>query len=868
MQESSSNPRWVLPSHTTSDGLNRSPIHARRVADGHFDEMQSDPLRGFGAAHWDAFFAQVASLGVDGLDRQHRTMQRQVQDNGVTYNVYADRDGPKRPWALDLFPLLIDGQDWAELSAGIAQRARVLEALMRDAYGAQQLLRQALVPGALVLGHPGFVRELHGYAPAGETHLHVAAFDVCRDTHGRWAVISQRTQAPSGLGYLLENRAIISRQFPQAFAQLQVHALEGTYRRWLQSLRAASPVGDRAHVALLTPGPYNETYFEHAYLARHLGITLVEGHDLTVRGQQLFLRTLRGLEQIHVLIKRLDDAYLDPLELMPDSTLGIPGLLQVVRAGQLVVSNPPGTAWLESPALLGFLPALCERILHETLRLPSLDTWWCGERAAMEAVLPRLAETVIKPTYPEAAGLNAITATLGRELTAAQRDEWRGRIVREPHRYTLQSYQPLSQMPTWRQREIQPRSMVLRLFALRTGRHEWQVLPGGLTRIASTQGEITSMQRGGSSADVWVLRSAQVILDVELPRDQTVPLPNDATARTAAGKSRLVTSRSAEDLFWLGRYTERSDNAQRLARLCLHQIHHEDPPVGKAWSWLQMLCERNGLVPVGVPSADSADVVRMESRRRLFERTLLAGLNDHAQLTSVGYNLRAMQRTASGLRERLSPQQWQAITQLVDGFTRWHLVPGQDPDHARATALMALDEAADWLAAIIGAQSDRMTRDDGWQLLTVGRLLERMIFLLDALMLTCELDLLSPEHLSRQLPLLLEVFDCAQSFQAEHADQAQLSDLCQLLVWDGEHPRALHWVGRSLRARLSKLGQVDRQSQDPLAQRVPDFSMASEIHQPSFRDRLHEARQTLWQLSDAIASRYFSHAERVGSVGV
>ena len=280
------------------------------------------------------------------------------------------------------------------------------------------------------------------------------------------------------------------------------------------------------------------------------------------------------------------------------------------------------------------------------------------------------------------------------------------------------------------------------------------------------------------------------------------------------------------------------------------------------------MCERNGLVPLGVPSAVSADLGKMESRRRLFERTLLAGLNDHDQLTSVGYNLRAMQRTASGLRERLSPQQWQAITQLVDGFTRWHPMPGQDPDHARAMALTALEEAADWLAAIIGAQSDRMTRDDGWQLLTIGRLLERMLFLLDALTLACEQDLLSTEHVSRHLPLLLDVFDCAQSFQAEHADQADLSDVYQLLVWDGEQPRALHWVSRSLQARLKKLGQVDRQSQDPLAQMVPDFATATEIQPASFRERLVESRQSLWTLSDAIATRYFSHAERVGSVGV
>ncbi|RYF55889.1 MAG: circularly permuted type 2 ATP-grasp protein, partial [Comamonadaceae bacterium] len=367
----------------------------------------------------------------------------------------------------------------------------------------------------LVQGHPGYLRAMQGAQPVGGTHLHIAAFDMARDAEGDWWVVTQRTQAPSGLGYLLENRLLISRLFPEAFQQMHVQRLAATYRALLDGLRKMSPAGQDARIVLLTPGPYNETYFEHAYLARYLGLTLVEGNDLTVRDARLYLKTLHGLQPVHGMLKRLDDEFLDPLELRSDSRLGVPGLLQAIRAGNVLVANAPGSAFLESSALLGFMPALSRKLLGEELALPSLPTWWCGERSAMVAVLPQLGHSVIRPTWPMADRVPVLGGMLGPKDMA----QWSARINAHGDEYTVQAHLPLSQMPTWRTEgteeaqdanRITPRSVMLRVFAVCDGPGSWRVLPGGLARIATAASEITSMQRGGSSADVWVLTDGPV----------------------------------------------------------------------------------------------------------------------------------------------------------------------------------------------------------------------------------------------------------------------------------------------------------------------------------------------------------------------
>jgi uncharacterized circularly permuted ATP-grasp superfamily protein/uncharacterized alpha-E superfamily protein len=798
--------------------------------------------------NWTTFFN---FLGTDGFhDLNHRTanLRRQISDNGVTYNVYADANGPQRPWSLDLFPLIISGDEWAGIEAGIQQRTRLLNAVMADVYGPQTLLHQGLLPAALVQGHPGYLRAMQGVQPAGGMFLHIAAFDMAKGPDGKWWVVSQRTQAPSGLGYLLENRLSISMLFPEAFRGMDVARLAESYASLINSMKALSPVADshaNARIVLLTPGPYNETYFEHAYLARYLGLTLVEGSDLLVRHEKLYLKTLQGLEPVHGILKRMDDEFLDPLELRADSTLGVPGLLQVIRAGNVQVANAPGSAFLESPALLGFLPALSEHLLGETLSLPSLSTWWCGEQAVMQDMLPQLKNCVIKATYP-GSGMESV---FGHTLSQRGLDEWAGRMLRNGEDYTVQAYMPLAQTPTWQGEKIAPRSAMLRVFALPDGMGGWRVLPGGLARLAGKNENMASMQRGGSSADVWALTPQHSKAE---PASTSLPTPHEPALPLL--RKQPVTSRAAENLFWLGRYTERAENALRLAQITLQSLAGEDQSSQPLLAWIGQMATKHGLVLPDVPSATQA--------KRVFERSLIAGLANVAAQASVGFNLRALKSAASAVRERLSQEQWHVIVQMEqDFFRRCELfMPGQEAQHDYSSieALRALEATSHHLAAITGAQTDRMMRDDGWRLLSIGRHIERLATLSGALAAGFETKAVFD---SSGFSAIVALFDSTITFHAQYQQRRDLPALLDLLVQDLDNPRSLSWVVKTLRGRLRKLADDPPGRDADLAAQLtlPDLN---HIDGPGcdFASAFAQCQAAALALSDAVSRRYFSHA--------
>nr|WP_283254303.1 circularly permuted type 2 ATP-grasp protein [Ramlibacter paludis] len=827
---------------------------AAPAAAGHYDELRGRPAGALPTPEWSRFFELLGREGFADLNRRTTNLQRQVRDNGITYNVYADAGGPQRPWSLDLFPLILTPACWQQIEAGVLQRVQLLEHILDDIYGPQELLAANLLPPALVQGHAGYLRPMHGVKVAGGRRLHIAAFDLARDPDGAWWVVTQRTQAPSGLGYLLENRLITSRLFPEAFRELKVQRLAAAYRALLESMTALCPSGDdEPRIVLLTPGPYNETYFEHAYLARYLGLTLVEGSDLTVRDQRLYLKTLKGLEPVHGVLKRLDDEFLDPLELRADSHLGVPGLLQAVRAGNVLLANAPGSGFLESTALLGFLPALCRNRLGEELKLPALATWWCGERAAMEAVLPQVGQKVIKSTY---AGAGA-GAVLGKSLTRRQLDEWAGRIVRDPEQHTIQAYLPLSQMPTWNSAHggapaIAPRSLILRVFALSDGAQGWRVLPGGLTRIATGDSEIASMQRGGSSADTWVMTEGEV--------DRTSLLHHEHPSVDTPHRSRTVTSRAAENLFWLGRYTERTENTARLARLAIESLNGEDQSSQPLMAWISEVAKANALVLPAVPSAAQA--------RRVFERSLVAALGDTKTGTSVGFNLCALRSAAAAVRERLSQEQWNQIVHADKEFTRgcaaW-AEPGAR-DSATVEALRVLETLSGHTAAMTGAQTDRMTRDDGWRLLSTGRHLERLGFLAQALACAFETGSVFDEG---GYEAVVALFDSTITFHAQYQQRHDIPALLDLLVLDGDNPRSLGWVAQTLRSRLARLANTPSGVMPVMAMVVPNpktwtlEALCQREEDGSYGALLEVLQQCVdasYRLSDDLTARYFAHA--------
>jgi uncharacterized circularly permuted ATP-grasp superfamily protein/uncharacterized alpha-E superfamily protein len=817
---------------------------------GHYDLLRAPD--GSLRDGWRHFFAQLGVIGVHDLERRAEVLARHIREDGVTYNVYSEEGGPQRPWSLDLLPTLIGAQEWAGIEAGVAQRAALLAAIMGDVYGEQHLLRAGLLPAALVHGNPGYLRPLVGAQPAGGLLLHIVGFDLARAPDGRWWVVAQRTQAPSGLGYVLQNRLIVSRLFPEAFRELRVQRLASTYRRLLDTLDGMSPrdAGERgsARIVLLTPGPYNETYFEHAYLARYLGIPLVEGGDLAVRDERVYLKTLHGLERVHAILRRLDDDFCDPLELRADSTLGVPGLLQAIRAGQVLVANALGSGFLESPAIHGFLPAIAEHLQGTRLLLPSLNTWWCGEAAAFEAVADALHDKVVKPTYAATPSRPGFDTQIGATLGEAARRALRERIAADPDAYTVQDYLPLPQAPTWSTGRLQPRAAMLRVYAISDGAGGWHALPGGMTRVAGREQMIVSMQRGGSSQDIWVQTEGTV--------DEYSMLPEALRPEDIEGRRRVVSSRAAENLYWMGRYAERAEFSARLLRAVLTLLADEARGPSPLLDAIEQLAADFHLVPPGTPSPTQSLAV--------FERTLIAGLADPGtQEGGVEFNLESLLRTAGQLRERLSGDHWRLLVGTVQSFREARRRAQADGVLSSDEALSVLRELSVHLHAVTGAQTDHMTHDDGWRLMTIGRQIERLSAQAHALQV---LFATGAAQRDEGFDLLLVLFDSTITYRSRYQRTLEMPAVIDLLVQEQTNPRALARIVHVLRRELERLPP------DPAmpAARLPssaDWPTLTQLCAQQADGRFEvlarfadSLANKAYELSDDIVARYFSHA--------
>jgi len=864
-----------------------------RQPDGHLRpawEKFAQTLGALGAL--DALSArEAAAEGAGGLgeelDRRVVQVAQRIRQDGVTHNVFSDDPAvasAARPWSLELLPQLIEASEWAGIEAGVAQRAELQQRVLADLYatgpGSQRLLHEGLLPPALLLRHPGWLRPMVGFKPPsfpdgvqGETggdsadedglRLFIVAFDLARGPDGRWWQVAQRTQGPSGLGYVMHNRMVVARQFPDAFREMRVQRIASSYRRLLDTVeRAAKAVaarlGDGApRVVLLTPGPYSETYFEHAYLARYLGVPLVEGGDLTVRGDRLFLKTMEGLAPVHGLLRRLDDDWCDPLELRSDSTLGVPGLLSAARAGAVVMANALGSAFLESPAIQGFMPGIARRLMGQPLLLPSLPTWWCGEGAAWADVREHLDDKLVRSTFPRG----------GR--TSQLRDPGAMAVDEDPEAWTVQGRLRFSRAPIWGDGAVAPRPAMVRVYAIAEGGGRWHVLPGGMTRVARREDGSVSMQRGGTSLDTWVLTDGPVDTFSMLPRRLEV---DDILQR-----HRPVSSRTGENLFWLGRYTERTEQLLRLARatlatLSMPGIADAAGPAEQAlMSALSTLAVKTGLAPHGVPTlAQSA---------HLFERALLAGLGDREGsegTASIAYNLAALERSATALRERLSPEHWGLICAMREDFARDLEASARElQPHTvqRAQVMAALDRLGLQLAGVTGAQTDRMTRDHGWRLLAVGRLLERLIGVTLRLRVFIESRALGSGFGSvESIELLLELFDSLITFRARYQRHEDLLAVADLLVLDSANPRAFAGVLRRLRTEIVKL-PGEPEVQQALLALLPAEGIGLTLESLRGADDAAIARalravatclgQTASVMADRVSERFFTLAQGV-----
>ena len=819
--------------------------------------------------HWQAMIEQLQHEEPAVMRKRIEAVQRQIRDNGVTYNVYADTHGVQRPWDLDVLPLIIPQKEWQHIAAAVAQRATLLNRILLDLYGPQHLLSSGQLPPGLIYGHNGFLTPCVGMSHDDDVALHSYAVDIARAPNGQWWVVSDRTQAPTGAGYALENRTIISSAFPELFRDLNIERLSGFFASMRDSLahwghrvaaRQATAVpgitplgaGEPPLIVILTPGPYNETYHEQSFLAGYLGYPLVQGSDLTVRNGVVWLKTIAGLQPVHAILRRIDDDYCDPLELNAESLLGVAGLTEVARLGHVLIANALGANLLQSGALLGFLPGLCQSLLGEDLCMPSVATWWCGEPTALAYVIANLDFLVIKPAYPQVQS----SPIFGEDLNATQKEALIAKLRAQPDHYIAQERVDISHAPVLvnhHQPQLSSLAVSVRVYAFATP-NGYAVMPGGLARVASGKDDrIVTMQRGGTSKDTWVL-SSHSQAPFSLLRKTT-------SSKDLVRENTYLSSRMAENLFWYGRYSVRTLQKALMLRATIRTLldYSAEARAGE-WPTMQGLCQWFALLPAGEDEEDD-DAVWQPWSDDAIEPLLIKAVFAQ-QSSSLATSVQQLFQQAFNLRERISNDHWRTVNQLSRQFITRH------PHPSLQDAMSHIELAINHFVTLTGFAMDWMTRDLGWRFMSLGRRIERLQFM--CMMLSRALEM--PQH--SNLEWLLQVSNNLVTYRARYASQPEWLPVLDLLLTDAHNPNSVVFQIKGLVKYLQEMDAQD--SAGGIAAELNDCWQALMALDPDQTFVPGNATLAAWleqtyavtlNLSDRLSLRFFSYTSMHVSSG-
>lgn len=795
--------------------------------------------------HWSYLLESLKSLSTDALAERQSKALRLLRDDGASYNVYGEDVSPAHIWGLDLVPNMISSEEWAAIEAGLLERAELMNLLLRDLYSTRNLIRTGVLPPEALFGHRGFLRACQGIKMPGEHELILHATDLIRADDGRMMVLSDRTQAPSGAGYALENRTVMSRVFPSLFRDSQVHRLASFFQQMRSKLVSLCAHQTRPRVVVLTPGPRNETYFEHAYLANYLGFYLVQSDDLVVRNGFLWMKSLDGLSRVDVLLRRVDDWFCDPVELRSDSRLGVPGMLEVVRSGNLVVANPLGAGVLENPVFLKYLPAISKALLGRELRLPSVETYWCGDKNDQRYVLDNLDKLVIKPIFRRYGEY----ATCGANLTKDELNKLSAQIQQSPLHFVAQPMYSGSQLPVLQQSGLQARPSILRSFAV-AGTGSYSILPGGLTRVGSNENEfLISSQTGATSKDTWVVASEPERIVSNLP---TIDDLSDREAELTNLPSRVL-----ENLFWMGRYAERAEASLRILRTTYGFLYGEDPltPAMRE-QLLEVIAEITATPVIATPDSDE-------------EMTRLLHTGRVPQEIASMFN--SLLFCADEAKELLSSDTYRVINDIRDMIPALTDSRSTDSSHFEEV----LDPMVTALMALSGLNHESMVRGYGWRFMEMGRRLERASQ--SASLIKHLMSPIFPDgEQARIMELSLLVMEGLISYRRRYGARISPQTGLNLVMLDPDNPRSLIFQldkmlaqVRSLPAKKGYLHEL------PPAERVLVES-ASHIRLVSLsalckdvngerlelKETMQHLHDSLLQVSDLISDRYFDHREQ------
>jgi uncharacterized circularly permuted ATP-grasp superfamily protein/uncharacterized alpha-E superfamily protein len=822
--------------------MNPPPLD--EMADGH----------GHPRPHWRALVGALFGLGREGLAERARMMEAAFADAGVTAILPGE---PAAQWRCDPIPLPLSAAEFGALAAGLAQRARLLEAILQDLYGPQDLLASGSLPTELVFGNPAFLRPCR-LMDGIRAHrmLYFYAADLLRGPDGAWRVLSDRTDEVTGLAYVLENRRILSCVVPELFQSQRVRQLRPFMERCGETLQALSP-RDGASTALLTSGHADPLWFEHVVLSRELSIGLVEGGDLTIRGAGgVFLKTLRGLQPIGVLLRRQESVLADPLELSPGAT-GTPGLLDAIRSGAVRVVNEIGTALVEAPGLAAFLPSLCRRLLGEDLQLPSQATLWLGEGANARTVLRDLTGWLIRPATD-----GASSPLLPALLPKPEQDALAARIAAAPAYFAASEAPTPSVAPCVGADGLEPRPVALRLYLAFDGQ-EWHAMPGGLARALTDEDALVGrLPRHAVSKDVWVMA------DESEPVQGALGLltPTLQIRRTAGD----LPSRVADNFYWLGRYLERLEESARLQRAVITRVLRPSPNPRDV-SELQLL----------IASLASARMMLTEDTSILGTSIITSAVLRAFRLHGAMRNLLAqVARQVEQLRDRLTGEMHALLTRSLRdlGEAMRHLPPDNDPralEHGAALTARILEFAA----AVAGFAAENMVRSGGRLFLDLGRRIERASAIVSELAEVLDQPgaASQPGRVESALRLALEMRDSVITYRSRYLAVLQPAPALDLILADEGNPRALAFqllATQDLLREAAEDGDLLLLATDPLlgeARQIvhdvlhaPDQTAAAAGLPP----RLRKLEEAVTGVAERISRRYFTLLPIARSLGM
>ncbi|MFA9392404.1 MAG: circularly permuted type 2 ATP-grasp protein [Prolixibacteraceae bacterium] len=802
---------------------------------------------------WETLLKNIDLIGEKELSSRQEDLNWHLAENGVTYNVYNDPQGLNRPWNLNVTPSLITEKEWIKIEKGIQQRAELFNLILKDLYGKRELISNGIVPLEVIFSHRGFLRQCDQITSKTTKQLQIYGVDLSRGPDGRIWVISDRTQAPSGMGYALENRLTMGRVLPDLFQGMNVKKLTTFFQQFNNLLIDSSPRKiDNPNIVVLTPGPLNETYFEHSYLASYLGYSLVQGNDLVVRNQHLWMKSLKGLKKIDVVLRRVDDMFVDPLELREDSHLGVPGLLEVIRNKNVSIVNPVGSRVLENPGLVPFMQGIAKYFLNEPLILPQIASWWCGQEKERQYVLDNLPNLIVKRIDRS----QTDNVFVGQQMSKAQLEALGKEILDRPYRFVAQDKISFTTTPTYLNGTLEPRNMVWRTFAI-ANKKEYSVMPGGLVRVAPDKDKAAvSNQIGGLSKDIWIVNE----------KDDNSQIKSSVNRKSSISLSGLddLPSLTAENLYWAGRYVGRTLMTARFLRMALKQISYVQLNEGEPTSEdLQIILRAITNLTSTFPGFASEEEVKDPYQE------ILAVILDKKRIGSLAYTINLFSNAYFSIRNLWSSDMWRVFGRIEN---IWKEIQ-DDPDPNIRKIIQALDQLITRLIAFMSLVEESILIEQGLLLYFIGLQMEQSMLNISKCrsMLVFELE----EQVEYEvLEALLNSHESLNIYRHSYRSHIKLENVIELLLLDMKYPRSLAYKLNRLLKDLSvlphsKVSHELTKYEKFVFEAFSKLRLAttaqlietdkSKMIRENLDQLLSELSELLHQTSLAVANTYFSH---------